>query len=230
VGRDTPKWLIDVGGRTLADRQLEGISRAGDAVASIRVVVGHAAEAIEAELKRRPEPVRTVRNPEFAEINNWWSLLRAFRELPDDGPVAVINADLLADPTHVAALLEEGARGTADGMLAIDLERELTDESMKVSRGPAGTIDRIGKVDVDEPAGEYVGMLMARGATLRRMREVLESFVDRPESANEWYERAVGITAAAGVSWRIWPMPTSGWVEIDDEDDLVRAETLVATR
>ena len=228
LGSDTPKWLLSVGDRTLADRHLEGIARADGAVASVRVVTGHAADAIAGELARRPEPVGLVPNPEFAELNNWWSLLRALRELPEDGPVAVINADLLADPAHVAAFLAEAATGDADGLLAVDLEKVLTDESMKVELGPGGTLTRIGKVGIDAPVGEYVGMLMARGPALRAVRSHLERFVGVPEAANEWYEGAVGRSATEGIAWHVWPMPTGGWVEIDDDADYETAEALAA--
>jgi choline kinase len=227
LGDDTPKWLLRVGDRTLADRHLEGVARADGAVASVRVVVGHAAGAIADELERRPEAVVVVPNPEFAELNNWWSLLRALRELPDDGPVVVVNADLLADPAHVAAFLADARTGAADGLLAVDLEKVLTDESMKVELDGEGRLARIGKVGIEAPVGEYVGMLMARGPALRALRERLEAFVGRPEAANEWYEGAVGRTAAAGVAWRVWPMPSGGWVEIDDDADFDAAEALV---
>ena len=229
LGGSTPKWLLRVGGRTLADRQLEGIAVAGGSVASVQVVVGHAAGAIEAELDGRPDDVRVLANPEFAELNNWWSLLRALRELPEDGPVAVLNADLLADPEQVAAFLAEAPAIEADGVLAVDLGKELTDESMKVSLGPDGALERIGKVGVQDPAGEYVGLLLVRGDALRRLREELESFVGRPEAGDEWYEGAIGRTAAQGAVWKVWSMPTGGWVEIDDDDDLSLAESLVET-
>jgi len=227
LGDDTPKWLLEVGGRTLADRQLEGIRRAAEAVASVSVVVGHAGEAIGAALDGRPEDVRVIENPEFAELNNWWSLLRALRELPPEGPVLVLNADLLADPAHVAAFIRAAARSDADGLLAVDRERRLTAESMKVAQGPDGTLERIDKLAVAAPVGEYIGMLAARGRALRALREALEGFVGAPEAAGEWYEGAVGRTAAAGVAWRLWAMPSTGWVEIDDDDDLDAARALV---
>lgn len=226
LGDGTPKWLLPIGDRTIADRQLEGIREAGDAVASVRVVVGHAAQAIEDEVAVRDEDVAIVHNPEYAELNNWWSVLRALRELPDDGPVVVINADLHIEPEHVAGFLRVAAEGPADGLLAIDLERRLTDESMKVSRRPDGTIDRIGKVDIDDPAGEYIGILMARGPVLRAFRAVLESFVGDDASVNEWYEGAVGRTAALGAGWHVWPMPSGDWVEIDDDGDFDAAQAL----
>jgi choline kinase len=227
LGDSTPKWLLRVGERTLADRQLEAVALAADAVASVRVVVGHAAAAIEAELGTRPATVGIVANPEFAELNNWWSLLRALRELPEDGPVAVVNADLLAAPEHIATFLVDAASAGGDSLLAVDLDKRLTGESMKVSLTVDATLAGIGKVGIDNPAGEYVGMLLARGVALRRLREVLESFVGRPEAAGEWYEGAIGRTAADGVAWHVWAMPAGGWVEIDDDADLEAAATLV---
>lgn len=227
LGDATPKWLLDVGGRTLADRHLEGVAIAGDAVASVQVVTGHAAGAISTELASRSDAVGTVFNPEWAELNNWWSLLRALRELPADGPVAVVNADLLAAPEQVAAFLRDAAESPADAVMAVDLEKDLTDESMKVERTTSGTLSRIGKAGVDAPVGEYVGLLMARGPILAALRTALEAFVGLPGHADEWYEGAVGRTAADGHAWAIWAMPAGGWVEIDDDADLDLAHALV---
>jgi choline kinase len=226
LGNATPKWLIEAGGRTLADRQLAGFRAADGAVASITVVTGHAAPAIEMEVVRRSEEIRLLHNPQFAELNNWWSLLLALRELPADGPVLVINADLMVDPSHVAGFVHAAAEGEAEGLLAVDLQRELSDEAMKVALSREGTLARIGKVDVVAPEGEYVGMLAARGQALRSLRSALEGFVGRAESSDEWYERAVGDTVAAGAAWHIWPMLSTDWVEIDDDSDLDAANRI----
>lgn len=229
LGDDTPKWLLPVGDRTLADRHLEGIALAGDAVQGARVVTGHAAESIEATLLQRRSTVEPLFNPEWAELNNWWSLLVALRELPAGAPFAVINADLLVAPEHVAAFLRAAAEGEADGLLAVDLEQAVTDESMKVQRGADGCLEKIGKVGIDDPAGEYIGLLAARGAVRDAAQAVLEGFVGRPECANEWYEGAVGRTAAAGERWAVWPVPTGGWVEIDDGADYDTAQALAGS-
>ncbi len=226
LGDDTPKWLLEVGDRTLAARHLEGIALAGEAVASTRVVTGHAAEAIEAVLLQDDSPVTPLFNPEWATLNNWWSLLLALRELPTGAPFAVINADLLVPPVHVGAFLVAAADGEADGLLAVDLEQEVTDESMKVQRDAGGFLEKIGKVAIDDPAGEYIGLLAARGAVRDAVQASLEQFVGRPESSNEWYEGAVGRTAAAGSRWAVWPVPSGGWVEIDDGADYETAQSL----
>jgi choline kinase len=230
LGEDVPKWLLEVGPRTLADRQLEGIAAAAEHVASVRVVTGHGAQAIERFLAARGGrlDVQTLFNAEFAELNNWWSVLLALRDVPADGaPVAIINADLLAAPSWVGSFLAAAATSAADGLLAVDLERRLTDESMKVELRPDGTLSRIGKVGIEPGEGEYVGMLAAGGDVRDAFRDALEAFVGRPDATNEWYEGAVGRTAAAGVPWHVWPMPGGAWVEIDDDADLEAASALV---
>jgi choline kinase len=228
LGGQTPKWLLPVAGRPIADRHLAGLAAAAPHVASVRVVTGHAAPAIRRFLagRSRPPAVDVVPNPDFEALNNWWSLLLALRELPEDGPVAVVNGDLLTHPDWLSGFLADAAAGPHDGLLAVDTQRRLTDESMKVALAPDGALAGIGKVGVTDPVGEYVGILAARGPVLRALRARLEEFVGRPEAANEWYEGAIGRTAADGVLWHIWATPGSGWVEIDDDDDLSTAQAL----
>jgi choline kinase len=226
VGDERPKWLLEVKGRTLADRQLEGIRGAEEAVASVSVVVGHAAAAIARDVDGRDAQINLIDNPQYESCNNWWSALRALRELPAGAPVVIINADLLIDPREVCEFIAAAAHGTADGLLAADVEQAVTDESMKVSLRGDGVLDQIGKAGVAKPAGEYVGLLMARGATLEAFRAELEAFVGRPEHANQWYEGAIGRSAAAGAEWRVWPVRTAAWIEIDDDRDLRSAEVL----
>jgi choline kinase len=228
LGGETPKWLLPVGGRTIAERHLQGIAAAGDRVASVRVVTGHAAAAIEAYLAGREDPpaVEVVANPDFEGLNNWWSLLLALRDLPPAGPVVVLNGDLLTDPDWISSFIADALDAADEGLLAVDTQRRLTDESMKVALTADGGLARIGKVDVPDPVGEYVGMLAVRGGVLDALRARLEEFVDRPEAAGEWYEGAIGRTAADGSRWGIWATPGTGWVEIDDDDDLSAAEAL----
>ena len=180
-------------------------------------------------LADRADEVIPVFNLEWAERNNWWSLLLALRGLPAGEAVAVLNGDLLIAPELVASFLRDAAVTEVDGLLAVDLERELTGESMKVERGPDGTLARIGKVGLSDGVGEYPGLLMARGPVVEALRAVLEGFVGRPDRTDEWYEGAVGATAADGHLWHLWPMPAGGWVEIDDDADLHAAHELAAS-
>jgi choline kinase len=231
MGASIPKWLLEVRGTTIAERHLAALAeaerRAPGSVASVQVVTGHAAPAIQALADAGTEPAVTlVHNPDYAKLNNWFSLLAALRALPPEPErrVAVVNADLFAPRDWLAAFFVDAATTTEAALIAVDLERRLTDESMKVSARPGadgrpGTLERIGKVGIDAPHGEYVGLLMAGGPVLRELQAALEGFVGDPERVDEWYERAVGMTATAGLPWAIWPTPGSEWVEIDDDHD-----------
>ena len=230
---DRSKWLLEVEGGTIAERQLAALrdpalSNGSNAMASALVVTGHAPEATARFLRSYGDPrVRTVHNPEYSTLNNWYSLLVGLREVrPADGDrVAVLNADLFAQPEWLASFLCESARTDAEALIAVDVQQPVTDESMKVAvRGDL--LDRIGKAGIDEPVGEYVGMLMARGVVLEDLRRTLESFAGRAEAADNWYEAAVGITAREGSPWTMWATPSSDWVEIDDDADYERARSL----
>lgn len=230
LGDEIPKWLLEIGDRTIAERQLEGAAEA----TSFSVVTGHADRTIAAFLEDHGRPdVATVYNPEWATLNNWYSLLVGLRALDlrgDDDRVVVFNSDFYAEPRMYAHFVESSATTGEESLIAVDVERRLTDESMKVAArndgGPMPLLERIGKVDVADPVGEYVGMLMARGGVLRALTDTLASFEGDPEAVNQWYEGAVGRTAAAGVPWNVWPTPGSDWVEIDDDADFSTAEQL----
>ena len=228
LGPDSPKWLLPVGDETIADRQLEGIAAAGGHVASVTVLTGHAAVAIDRYLATQDVDASTLFNDHYSDWNNWYSVLLALRHLPEDARVTFMNSDLYLEPSIVTGFLEAAATTEAEALIAVDLERELTDESMKVTQRADGTLERIGKVpSMPSGDGEYIGILMARGSVLRRFRDGLEAFEGVPESVNEWYEGSVRDTAAAGADWLVWPVPSGRWVEIDDDGDLAKALELV---
>jgi choline kinase len=225
VGDDKPKWLLEVGGQTIADRQLAALDLLPPgALRSVTVVTGHAAEAV---VDVPVGPVGSLLHNElFLTYNNRYSVLVALRALPADARVVVMNGDLCASPEWIAAFLEACLETDEEGVLGIDFARRLTDESMKVSRGDAGELRTIGKHAFPDPVGEYVGLLMATGSVLTAFRAQLEAFGADEKDAQQWYEGAVGLTAAAGTRWFLWATPGSGWVEIDDLDDLALARSM----
>ena len=241
LAESTPKWLLEVGDSTIADRHLAAMGSrslsngSGPAVSAV-VVTGHAREEIERFLGSRGDhAVRAVHNPEYARLNNWYSLLVGLRSLPcgEHDRVVVLNADLFAEPGWLASFLHACAHTDAESLIAVDVERELTDESMKVAAradaaGGLQLLSGIGKTGIGDPVGEYVGMLMAGGSVLAHLRRTLEGFVGRGDAADHWYESAVGITALEGAPWSVWASPSGEWVEIDDDADYESARELCA--
>ena len=232
-----PKWLTDVGGRPIAEHQLSGLERALDERCRAVVVAGHGMDRLERWLGGRPTafPLDVCVNDEHVRRNNWYSLLVGLQWLADrrwDGAVVVLNSDLCAPAGWFGRFLEDVRAVPGDGgVLAVDLERPLTDEAMKVDVRPtpdgAHRCVRIGKAGVEHPSGEYVGMAAFGPGGWMRLLEVLRSFCDRPELADAWYEAAIQVLMDREPV-APWAVPDGCWTEIDDQVDLAEARRLMA--
>ncbi|HSH22977.1 MAG TPA: NTP transferase domain-containing protein [Acidimicrobiales bacterium] len=240
AGGPGPKWLVDVGAAPIADRHLTAIEQALGSDTEVIVVVGHAAERVERYCGARAlgaalRPL-LVENEHHVERNNWYSLLVGLdaleARLGDDDVVVVLNSDLFARPEWLGALLRAAAElGDVPGALAVDVARPLTDEAMKVAAGTRDPDGRrwctaIGKVGVDDPVGEYVGLSALRRTGRLLVHEALRSFTCDGARADEWYEEAFQQVSAITPFLTLSPTPSSAWVEIDDIDDLRAAERL----
>lgn len=235
-----PKWLIGVGGAPIADRHLAAIEDALGAGTDVVAVVGHRADRVGRYCESRHGALRPrlVVNDQHASRNNWYSLLVALDDLEarigGDDVVIVVNSDLFA-PTHwLAALLGALSEvGDVPGLLAVDVVRPLTAEAMKVAAGPPDVdghrwCTAIGKVGVEEPVGEYVGMAALGPSGRGLVHEALRAFAADGDRDDAWYEGAFQEAGAALPFLVVCPTPSSEWVEIDDADDLSAAERLAA--
>lgn len=228
---EQPKWLLHIGGRSIAEIQLNAIDRLGQVVGTrlrtVRVVTGHGASAVAAQVTdSRWQPLH---NDRYDTLNNWYSVLLGLRSLPDRaGRVIVLNSDLCARAEWLTHLLLACADSPAEALVSVDCDRPLTEESMKVAARPDSPheLAAIGKRGVLNPIGEYVGLLMVSGSVLDRFSASLEAFERAPQHADEWYEGAVRDSAAAGASWALLPTPDTEWIEIDDPTDYERASIM----
>jgi choline kinase len=200
-------------------------------------VAGHGLDRLQAWLSGRPTtfPLHVCVNDEHVRRNNWYSLLVGLQWLADrgwDGAVVILNSDLCAAADWFERFLRH-VRATAGdgGILAVDLERPLTDEAMKVDVRPTDGGEprcvRIGKTEVERPSGEYVGMAAFGPGGWLRLLEVLRSFCDRPEQADAWYEAAIQVLMDREPV-ATWAVTDGRWTEIDDQFDLAEARRLMA--
>lgn len=172
-----------------------------------------------------------VVNDHAADRNNWYSLLLGLDAWqPVAEGVVVVNSDLYADPGWFGALLPRMADRSTGATLAVDPARGRTDEAMKVALDPAGRVAAIGKVGIDEPGGEYVGLAWWGPTRAAELRHVLASFDGEPRRVDCWYEHGIQAHLETGAAYGSVRVPSSSWVEIDDEDDLRSARRLPVAR
>jgi len=217
-----PKCLIEIGGKSLLVRLLEGLAAAG--VREAAVVVGFGEDAVRAAVGAGPPGIRVrcLSNPRFREgaILSLWTA----RELLD-GPVLVMDADVLCPPAMIARLVRSPHRNC----FLLDASVEVTgEEQMLLVRGER-VLDIVrGGAPGYELAGESVGFLKLAAGAARVLRELLELRVAAGHTAIEHEEVYPELLERVVVGFeRVDGMP---WTEIDFPEDVARAEREVLPR
>jgi choline kinase len=218
-----PKTLLPVSeGQTILDLALANLSAAG--IEDVIVVTGFAAERVEElapELERRHGVrLELLFNERAEEWNNAYSLWLA-REAFADG-VLLVNGDTVHPRSVEDTLL--AARGP-DVLLAVDRQKQLGEEAMKVVLSANGTLRRISKqIDPASAAGEYIGVALVEPSGAEPLADALEATWRRDPSL--YYEDGFQELADRGGEVHLAPIGTVDWVEVDDHADLARAREL----
>jgi choline kinase len=220
---ELPKTLLPVDGeRPILDVTIANLRQVG--IEDVVVVTGFAADAVREQVpeleRRHGVRVELVYN-EKAEIwNNAYSLWCA-REAFAEG-VLLVNGDLV----HPAAVEERmlAARGP-EVLLALDREKTLGEEEMKVLLSSDGRLERIDK-QLDPPSahGEYIGVTVIEPVAAARMAEALEATWRRDPSL--YYEDGFREYAERGGEVAVASIGAVDWVEVDDHADLARAREI----
>jgi choline kinase len=219
--KDLPKTLVPVDGeRTILDIALRNLRQAG--MEEVVVVTGFASHRIE-ERKADLEAAHDLRlelvfNDKALEWNNAYSLWCA-RDHFDQG-VVLCNGDTVHPRSVEESVL--AARGDDDLVLAVDAEKTLGEEEMKVHLSEDGYLDRINKaLDPVTAQGEYIGVTLIEPHAADALADALETTFKRDPQL--YYEDGFQELADRGGKVRAAPIGSVEWVEVDDHADLARA-------
>jgi choline kinase len=211
---DKPKCLVEAGGVTLIERQIQTLRSAG--LEEIVVVVGCQADRVRTVCG--PD-VTYVENSRFAETNSLYSLWTA-RALLYQGFV-VLNCDVLFHP----ALLDDLLATHHDAALLIAYREAgqpaYGDEEMKV-RVRAGRVVEMSKtMDPAAAHGENLGIVKFGPNSAPRLVEILDRIVASGRE-RDWAPKAFTEFAQERP---LYALGTRGypWIEIDFPEDYQRA-------
>jgi CTP:molybdopterin cytidylyltransferase MocA len=204
LGYGIPKCLVEVGGRTILEHQLDLLAGCDD----VRVVVGFRSVDVRALLGRVDRRVQVVENTEWETTNTLASLELATRDVP--GRCVIIDGDLVIDPDDFERFLQVAAEGP-DACIAVTPAG--TEDGVFVAF--AGEPDAQGRATVTEfrrspaTAYEWSGLALVQASSLR--------------VRDGWVFSALepGLPLRAGVV-RAW--------EVDTVADLGRAEAALRAR
>jgi len=218
-----PKTLLLVDDdRSILDIALANLKQVG--LEEVALVVGYAAERVSERVpqleRRHGLRLQLIFNPRAQEWNNAYSLWCA-RDAFAEG-VLLVNGDTVHPPAMEERLL--AARGP-EVVIAVDQDKPLGDEEMKVRLSPDGLLAHITKrMQPARADGEYVGLTLIEPAAAAPLADALEATWRADPSL--YYEDAFQRFADRG--GRVGTAPVGGveWVEVDDHADLARAREL----
>jgi L-glutamine-phosphate cytidylyltransferase len=221
---DIPKALLDIGGKTLIERQIEAFAANG--LSDFVVVTGYGTDKMEAALaaiaRKYSVTIVPLFNPFFAVADNLAScwLARSFM----DRDFIQVNGDNVFRSDLVARLLEPSVQQIA---VAINRKDGFDADDMKVMLD-GERLTEIGKtLPVDTVDAEAIGFYVFRGDGPSQYAGELELALRDPQGLKRWFPSAVGALAKK-VPIGVVEITGLRWSEVDFPIDLQQARQLVA--
>ncbi|MDJ0521645.1 MAG: isocitrate lyase/phosphoenolpyruvate mutase family protein [Planctomycetota bacterium] len=223
--QDRPKAMLDVKGKPVLGHQVDALNAAG--IKDISVVVGYKKEAVDL-----PNLKTYSADSSQGEVA---SLMEAAGEL--DRRTLVLYGDILFDQEMVERLLQsEGDvvlvvdRSNLEGRPNRDLVHTVNGETGSGQRFLKGTrsdtLERIGQ-RIEDPNGEWIGMLMLSKKGAEGLRELYEGLDEGPVHEAESLATAALtdlLQALVDKGLTVNTIDTyKGWMEIDTFEDYQRA-------
>lgn len=212
---DLPKCLLEVGGRTLMQHQLDALGRCG--VTDIVVVVGYRGDQVR---RHAGGAVRYIDNERYAKTNSLYSLWLAREELA--GGALILNSDVLA-PLELFDRLQDTH---APDAVLVELGSGFEAEDMKVSLRDGRVVDFGKDLPSERAHAHNVGVARFGREGAERLRDCLDRLVAAGHE-NDWVPVAFREFAS---QWPLAAVATGGlpWIEIDYVQDLTRARDEIA--
>jgi choline kinase len=207
---DRPKCLLEVGGRTILDRQLHDLRQCG--VTDVIVVVGYCSDQIR---NRYGDGLRYITNERYEQTNSLFSLWLAREELVSGA--LILNSDVLAP----RRLFERLLTSPAPDAILVELGSAFEPEDMKVRLNGRRVVDFGKDLPKEQSHAHNVGVAKFSIDGGRHLRECLERLITMGHE-NDW---APGAFREFATRWPLIAVDTDGlpWIEIDFVEDLTRA-------
>ncbi|HUA89491.1 MAG TPA: phosphocholine cytidylyltransferase family protein [Steroidobacteraceae bacterium] len=219
---ELPKCLLAFGGRTLLERHLQLLGRAG--VSEVVLALGFLHQTVEAQLAGMHAPLRPsiVLNSRY-ELGSVLTLHTAAGALSRGGDVLVMDADVLYHERIMAALVA-GTRPA--NRILIDRDFEPGPEPVKVCVRNGVPVELRKQVAPDlsyDTIGESIGFFRFSERGARRLAAIVADYVESGR-ANMPHEEAVrDLLLESGPEFEVADVTGAPWIEIDFPVDVERA-------
>ena len=216
----TPKCLLKVGERTLLERSMDALIKAG--IREFCIVTGYLHEKIEDFVKQtygESIDVCFIHNKDYETTNNIYSLWLA-RPKADGQEVLLLDSDLLYDGQIVERVLAD----SHENVLTL-IRHELGEEEMKVVMNEDGAITEISKTcNPALAAGESLGIERMGKAYTTALYKELDIMMNQEHLENTFYELAFLRLIVQGNTFSVLDVTELFSCELDTIEDFENAK------
>ena len=207
-----PKCLLDVGGLSIIERQIENIQKIG--INDIIVVVGYKKDIIK---KNLGDKVKFRDYEDYDKTNNLhtlWSIESDIR-----GEFMCFFSDVLFDP----GLILEAKESTQDFCMIIDTNQVL-EGTMRVNINDGTITDIGGHLDTNNASGNFIGIAKFSKMGSKKLFNKIEKM--HHGHKNDYYTIAINELAKEGEKISYIKTNDRIWIEIDTKQDYKKAKEL----
>jgi choline kinase len=213
-----PKVLLEFAGRSLIERHLDALSKAG--IADVSITVGYQADALRAVLSGRAKMVdnRDYRQGSLVSLWVQRDLLRSGR------PIVLMDGDVLCDQRMTQRLVA----ADGEGVLLVDRELEPGDEPVKVCFRGAAMVDfRKQPEHAHDWHGESVGFFKFSPTMAAALADACQAYIDAGQTGVEYEEAIRDLILGNPDRFTYVDVTDLPWTEMDFPEDVEKARDIV---
>jgi HAD superfamily hydrolase (TIGR01450 family) len=224
ITKSLPKCLVNVCGKSILDYQISGWIKAGISEQNIIYVIGHLSDKVEQSLKENYPKVRIIKNVDYLNTNNMYSLYLAlnfiYHSYDSFGTLFISNADCL----YESNLLKDFVNCKHENAIGVDIGKYFEDSMKIVVRN-----DRI--IDISKnilPENSYsvcVDLFKYSHDTAKKLYKLVKDFIEVKKDLNQWMNE-VFPTLFKSAEVIPFDINNKKWFEIDTVDDWLYANKL----
>ncbi len=215
---EVPKCLLDLGGVTILENQLNNIRKYG--IDDVVIVIGYKSDKIEQFLRKYDGlgmRIKTIYNPFYRETNSLVSLWIARGEMDQD--LVVMNGDDVFEFDLLEKILDAREHNIS---LPIQIKDKYDDEDMKM-KIYNNSVSEIGKSFTEKISGESVGIRVFRNMGVVLLKRALEEEIRTEGATEKWYVCAVQGLISKGYKVNALDIEDLFWMDVDFPEDLFQA-------
>ncbi len=212
-----PKCLLDIGGVTILEHQLNHIRDCG--ISEVAVVVGFGFEKVENFLRSYDGlgiKIKTLYNPFYQTTNSLISLCIARGEMDDD--VLIMNGDDVFEIEVINKVLKVSSEKFC---MPIKVREAYDEEDMKIRLDKNKIVD-ISKGITSNISAESVGLRVFRDTGVEILKRAIEEEMRTVFSEKKWYISAVQRLINRGYKIQSLDIGDLFWMDVDYPADLLK--------